>query len=111
MSEIGAEVTGGGNSLLGNTSNLDNLKVTIESKTDEIENNIEQVYTSLKSVMQKGDWTGDAAEAYYAKCDGKRPDIDKVIKFLNNYAALVGRVSSNLETLCEEVSKYCNEVK
>lgn len=102
---------GGSTFLKGNTDALAELSSDIAAKSDEIHQNIEDLYTVLNKLNSEAAWAGDNADLFLSKCLNRKSEIEKTPQFMKDYSDLVARVNGNLETLCSSVSSSCSGVK
>lgn len=112
MGNVMSSGGGGGSALLkGRTEALAELSSEILSKSNEIRENIDNIYVVLNKINSEGAWDGDNADLFLDRCTKRKSEIEKTPQFLDEYSDLVSRVNENLETLCSSVSTSCDGVK
>lgn len=96
---------------VGNTENLESLQMVIKDKAGDIDDKIEKIYSSLTKINKEGTWAGAAADTFINKCNNSKTTFTNLVKFLNDYAEVVGVVNKNLEALSNNVSSTCKGVQ
>lgn len=89
------------------TEKIFSLETDLNKEITNMSNAISDIYKTIESLPKDKIWSGEAYDSFKLKADSYKENLNESVNILKSYVSVITEMSSQFETLHEDVSNLC----